>query len=98
MASTDVRNDATLHSEYRFAKEKYVMDADKMLNDLPTDRDLTRMPVPWSSTSGLTKEYFMCDAGGWGFQVPWDSVRSKLVDCRSACWFPSWGRCLSPYI
>lgn len=25
--------------------EKYVMDADKMLNDLPTDRDLTRMPA-----------------------------------------------------
>jgi len=25
--------------------EKYVMDADKMLNDLPTDRDLTKMPA-----------------------------------------------------
>ncbi|CAE7203922.1 ANKRD50, partial [Symbiodinium natans] len=25
--------------------EKYVMDADKMLNDLPTDRDTTRMPA-----------------------------------------------------
>ena len=55
-----VGGDTTLHVEYRFAKEKYVMDADKMLNDLPTDRDLTKMPVPWSPTSWLTQEYFMC--------------------------------------